>query len=493
MPDFDERLDAALLAFSKNPKEAVTACELLGDRPEGAALKVLNCLREGDLAGARAIPLGADAAGQAAKALLAFHSGDIERALSGIEELLAWAPNDPIVQIAAIRLLPLEDADRALDVARRYANARPHDPGATWMLLGPLQAAGEEGALQRIADDPPAAFARTTGYLMLRANLALERGSLAEAEEITRQAVAQSPDNAGAWTLLARILRNQDRREESEQAALFALQINPRESAAVWNLALLARRRGDEAEAKRLEAKAKALNPADEMMRPLEEVRRLFRAGRHYEMLDALNRLDRLPPFARRAGEKLKLSVLARVGGTDELRQALEEATRSDVTTTFARAELWMREGRYAEARSLLEPLWADQRPSAIAQFLLKARLHESREDAKALMRDLVAEPPGSLMGCLGVVLSLIESKMERESLDFLAAARRRYPQSRTLLRHQIRADMAYFRIVKAWSACEELDPKDRRNLRKDILVFSLRKLVKLRWRRLLAHSNRKP
>lgn len=485
MPTYDELLDDALLAASRGrtaEREAIERLKLAyPDEPGGFALETLTVLWRGELEEARRLAegLGRRPAELAVQAEVMGYEGDREGAAERLEKALSEAPDDPIVLRSAYSVFSVDDAARSLALARRRVELRPHDP-MVYGSLGTSLLAGSVAEAERLANEPPPAFADTSAHRLLLARLAMKRHDLAAAETYAREAVAANADSYMAWATLSDILRFLGRKDEAEQTARFSLELNRRNPLALRGLAALAAGRGDRQEADRLEREAQEAIPALAFLSAYRTAKRLVKEQKRPEALDALAPLLRFKGHPRSTARQLRLNLLIGMEDDAALRTEVEAAGQegADAATLLrARGELERRSGRLDEARRLLESAETERPGTALADLI---RVFAARDDREAI-RARLAEVPGAPGDAANVVLALDKAGLKEEAVEFLARAQRRYPEAQTLQLLRVGTLAAAGNVPGMLHAMRDLDAEHRPRIR---LKMSPWKLVRLLWRR---------
>jgi tetratricopeptide (TPR) repeat protein len=311
----------------------------------------------------------------------------------------------------------------------------------------------------------PTAEAQTALRLHL-AEWLLERRDLDGAEAIFRDELGRDPRNMRATFGLGRVALGRD--DDREATSLFeaARGWPPARKAVAAHLATLARARGDEAAAARLEAEVAALpddlpwpGPLDDELvrrqvgsrKLLDEAAALQYAGQLEEAAAVYRRLAATRPTVQAwVGAGLNL---ARLGRYDEalalLRRAVDlgpqspQARAALAQTLFARAEAeWARAPGSGRAREwfaeVVEPARrvVELRPSHAHAYLLwglALRLSGNPASAVAPLRKGALLQPGSFEMHLALGEALLDLGREQEACEHLEKARRLAPDDKRL------------------------------------------------------------
>ena len=119
--------------------------------------------------------------------------------------------------------------------------------------------------------------AQTIDDLYLQGNAAQAEGNYAEAEQIWRQIIRRTPNDAIAYYNLGNVLADQERLEEAEAAYRQAISLNLNDAEAYNNLGYLAQTQGRLEEAIALYPRALAIDPNLRIaQRNLSEAQRLL-------------------------------------------------------------------------------------------------------------------------------------------------------------------------------------------------------------------------
>ena len=377
------------------------------------------------------------------------------------------------------------DPEHALALARRAIELRPHDPGPYSRLIGPLAALEAWDEIATLLNDPPPAFADSPAHVHLRAVELRRKGDLAGAQAAARELVALTPDDAKAWGLLALYLSNEDLRSEAD-AALYALDLNPLQTDALLVLARSAEARGETVEAARLRELRRENLSLSEATKPIEDVRRLFKAGKRAEVVAAMERFDDLSLSVRGFAFRYRIRLLTTFEDDGALERAVAAYSPDDDHWALGRAEILLRQGRFAEARVLLEPRWNERRPPMLAPFLVRALGGDDPEAARRLADELIAEPPGNVLDAFATLIAMSKSKVMVDRLyPYLKVIERKYPSSQPIREFHANVLLRMGRFSQASRLGGTLDAPPRERFRTKRMRAVSKALLKLVWKRL--------
>ncbi len=485
-------LDAALLAFERGALPAREAADALfrafPERPEARAVAVVARVGAGDLAAARIIALGENGSSLAARGLFLVHDGDLTAGTASVERSLLLAPNDPFVIGVAAGVIGMYDPEQALRLARRCVELRPHDPGSYARLLPSLTALEEWDKIAALLNDPPAAFAGSPSHTRLRAIDYRNKGDSVKAQAVARELVAQTPDGAGAWALLATLLNNEDQRAEADSSALHALDLNPRQPDALLVLARSAEARGDNIEAERLRDARRRAMPLAEALKPLTDLRTLHREKKYEELIRLMDRFEELPPFARNGALRRRIRLLTVMKDDAALRRAVETAPFDDDYTAAGRAELLLREEKFAEAWSILQPGWTERRPPVLTPYVIRAMGGSDAEAARRLADELIESPPPNVIDAFSTLMAMSKSKVMKDRLyPYLNAIEAKYPSSQPIREFKANVLLRMGRFEQSARLGGTLDEPRRHRFQTKRLRALTKAIVKALWRRTTA------
>lgn len=301
-----------------------------------------------------------------------------------------------------------------------------------------LQLGDAERAAALLEEASPAVRA-SVSYKVALGRVALRDKDLLEAERIFREAVAQQPESATAWSELARALSFQGKLDEAVEAANFALEINPEGVIALGVLSRVAEARGDVAKAAALRQRAAEALPALAFTTRMQAATSLHRKGDRRSALAQYEEMEReANPFWQQNLRALQVPIQIELRQWDALERLLERMAGDPdrfENKTVGRAALMRHRGDRAGAvAELNRGLERFGRQPALLQALFEV-LHEDGRQAELdeQVRAVLADPPHIPSGCAQLSMTLDRIGRKEDARALLDRARRIFPHDKLL------------------------------------------------------------
>lgn len=289
-------------------------------------------------------------------------------------------------------------AAQAEDLCLRVLDAVPDQPDARH-LLGLIAHAYGHPALAlahlRAACQPPAAPAV---YCSNLAEVCRQQGRLDEAEAAARRAVAADPGLAEGWNNLGIILQEAGQLAASLDCLQRVAALLPDSPQAHNNLGNTCKRLGDNPQALAHYRRALELEP-DYAQALSNMAVALGDEGRHEAALAAIRRAIEIDPLLPQA--HLNLAALERARPRPGQAQAIPGGAPAPAAPpdehALGEAEALLREGRYAEAETLLRDALAQAgRHVALLRLLVQALRPQGKlREARAALEHVLRAEPG--------------------------------------------------------------------------------------------------
>ena len=375
-------------------------------------------------------------------AALVLGGTDAPRARALIDEVIERDPGNAKAHAVLANLLMMgRNVDDALAPALMAAQLAPDDPDVQLQLGRTYQAKIQ--TIQNSRQDPPAeAFQSALGAFDRALASAGDDVYVATQAAFERARVLASwpghvPETHAAYLdLIARVKTSTDPQlvqsalqvamrfaQLSKDPAVFrsiaekAIETDPRYLPAWVQLAVLEQREGRTADPVFERLLRELPRDAQAYIARADYLRQSGRGDEAVSGLrDAIGKVDE--PFVVRGA---LVDTLYEFGRADEAVAAIAEMESADpehVETRFAVARRAMREGRFADAAAVLEPLAAKAEQLRVLQMLAEARLRLGDLPAatKALDRAIAAAPPGWAPG-MALRLAILRASRDYEGV----------------------------------------------------------------------------
>lgn len=315
----------------------------------------------------------------------------------------------------------LHDGEEEL---RGILQGTPDDPDALHTLaLTELKLGDSDAAIRDLTH----AMSAAPQEVLIAATLAqakLSRGDAKGAEEVLKTAHQQAPASVNAVVLLGRLYMILNRLPEAEQQLRQALAMDSKDSAALFNLALVQMRSGRPKEAEdTLRILSRLPDPATKPDLAIY----FFQNGRKDEAVKEFERLAKEDPEDRLARTRL-VAVYQAVGRPADAEKVLATALKKnskDLDALLQRGEIFAETGKFNEAEADLNQVVHLQPDSPQAHYVL-AKLYQARGETLRYRSELTNAlnlNPSVLPVRLELARSLTQAKAAEAALDLLEKA----------------------------------------------------------------------
>ena len=319
-------------------------------------------------------------------------SGDGDAAVAALKKALVLNPQHLNSQLTMAQLLSvqIDDPDLLREAKKRLTKILAVSPEnaealktlafTDWKLGQPEDA---ERHLRSVLTQFPADL-RTS---MALAVVKIEQNDLKGAEDVLKTAAAHQPPVADAFIALAEFYASTKRLTEAELLCRRALEINPKSTIALLDLAGIQMRLGQQAAAE--QTYLRLARVGDKRYSHVHAVF-LFRSGKHNQAITEFERLANQDPQDRTARSRLVeayLQVNRFADATSVLSSALQTNSR-DVEALIQRCQLYLIAGKLTEAQSDLTQALRYEPNSADAHYLM-SKLHLARHSILSQREEL--------------------------------------------------------------------------------------------------------
>lgn len=374
---------------------------------------------------AAAVPGDAESQYQLGRAYLA--AGDVRSATRYAKRATELNPDHAGAQLLlAQQLANSADTEAIIDArerASKVAASSPDNGDAVRTLAFTELQLGRTAEAERQLRESLSRFPKSLASSVSLANILIARKDLAGAEEVLKSAVVQAPDSPDAAVALASLYAMTGRMPAAEEQVRRALQIDPKDASARLALAGIQRASGRPAEAEKTYRELSAL-PGYKSAHALYELQ----SGKTSEGISELETLAAANPADLGIRRRL-LSAYEAAGKYADAERLLAAAmgkNANDPELLYLRADLYLIESRYAEAKADANTLLHRYSSLPDAHYLLSRIYQETGEPANRIheLQEAIRYNPDLLKARLELAQAFIDSHSAQAALDVLDGAR---------------------------------------------------------------------
>jgi Tfp pilus assembly protein PilF len=320
-------------------------------------------------------------------------AGDFTSSIASFRRALALNPRHTqaqlrIAQAKASTANPALLKDAESELKGLAENASPTAEVLDTLALTQLKLGDAQDAIQNFEQ----VLTQSPGELKASALLAIARLSQKDvkgAEEILKKARSDAPQSSEAARLLGRFYIYENRQAEGEGQLRRAMELDPKNAAALMDLASLENRLGRKQEAEQNYKRLAALG-----VKNYEPVYGLFlyQDGRRDEAIREFERLAKADPDDRASRTRL-IAIYRLAGRLQDARNILNQALKTnpkDLDALLQRAEFSIGEANYSEAQADLNQVLR-MKPNAPEVHYFLAKLKQARGEALGYREELAA------------------------------------------------------------------------------------------------------